>query len=63
MLEWSGFEIRMKYPSVFLSVVFVWLVVDSVAMAIARRSLTYELYIAAIVFSVVMFLIGFWRNQ
>ncbi|MBI3559586.1 hypothetical protein HY087_00465 [Candidatus Gottesmanbacteria bacterium] len=53
----------MKYPSVFFSVVFVWLVVDSVAMAIARRSLTYELYIAAIVFSVVMFLIGFWRNK
>lgn len=53
----------MKYPSVFFSVVFVWLVVDSVAIAIGRTSLAYELYIAAIVFSVVMFLIGFWRNK
>ena len=53
----------MKYPSVFFSVVFVWLVVDSVAITMSRSSLTYELYIAAIVFSVVMFLIGFWRNK
>lgn len=53
----------MKYPSVFLSVVFVWLVVGSVAMTMGRTSLSYELYIAAIIFSVVIFLIGFWRNQ
>ena len=53
----------MKYPSVFLSVVFVWVVVDSVAFAVAKTSLTYQLYLAAMVFSVVMFLIGFWRNK
>ena len=53
----------MKYPSVFLSVVFVWMVVDSVAIMIGRNSLTYQVYIAAIVFSVVIFLIGFWRNK
>lgn len=54
----------MKYPSVFFSVVFVWVVIDGVAMTMGRGApLTYELYIAAIVFSVVMFLIGFWRNK
>lgn len=53
----------MKYPSVFLSVVFVWAVVDSVAIAMGKTSLTYQLYLAAMVFSEVIFLIGFWRNK
>lgn len=53
----------MKYPSVFLSVVFVWVVVDSVAIAMGSTALSYQLYLATIVFSVVMFLIGFWRNK
>lgn len=53
----------MKYPSVFLSVVFVWLVVDSIAIVMKNTTLSYQLYLAAMVFSVVMFLIGFWRNR
>ncbi len=53
----------MKYPSVFASVVFVWLVVDVVAIVLGQQLLTYRLYLSAMVFSTIIFLIGFWRNQ
>ncbi len=53
----------MKYPSVLLSIIFVWFVVDVVAIAIGRTELRYQLYLAAILFSIVVFVIGFWRNR
>lgn len=53
----------MKYPSVFLSIFFVWAVVVALALILNNSSLTFDLYKALIVFSTVMFLIGFWRNR
>jgi len=53
----------MKYPSVFLTLLVVWIVVDSIALSVADKNLTLNLYFAAIIFSTVLFLIGFWRNK
>jgi len=53
----------MKYPSVFFTILFVWLVIDVVALFMNQTRLTLDLYYWAIVFSVVTFLIGFWRNK
>lgn len=41
---------------------FVWLVIDVVGIVLGNELLTYRLYQSAIVFSTIIFLIGFWRN-
>jgi len=53
----------MKYPSVFFALLFAWIAIIIVALWLNNHTLTYQLYIAAILFSVVMFVIGFWRNR
>gem|GEM_PF-956901 len=53
----------MKYPSVFFTVLLVWLMIDIIGITVGIRSLTFHLYFLAIIFSVILFLIGFWRNK
>jgi hypothetical protein len=52
-----------KYPSVFFAILFAWIAVITIALWRNEHALTYQLYQAGIVFSVVMFVIGFWRNR
>ncbi|MCL4359888.1 hypothetical protein M1555_01355 [Patescibacteria group bacterium] len=52
----------MKYPSVFLAILFSWIVVLCISFAFRDTKLAFDLYLATLVFSVVLFFIGFWRN-
>lgn len=54
--------IPMKYPSVFLAILFSWIVVLCISFAFRDTKLAFDLYLATLVFSVVLFFIGFWRN-
>jgi len=53
----------MKYPSVFFAILLAWAAIIAIALWINQRTLTFELYVLAIVFTLVMFTIGFWRNK
>lgn len=53
----------MKYPSVLLTIVSIWLVVDLLAITLNRTVLTFNLYLATVIFSVILFFVGFWRNK
>jgi hypothetical protein len=53
----------MKYPSVFLTILLVWMVIATLAISLKNTGLTFNLYLAAMFFSVITFFIGFWRNQ
>ena len=53
----------MKYPSVFLAILFIWISVVLLAIFIDESSTTYSLYITGVVLSVILFFIGFWRNK
>lgn len=53
----------MKYPSVFFAILFSWVAVLIISLTMKNQALTYELYQAGIAFSVIMFVIGFWRNR
>jgi hypothetical protein len=53
----------MKYPSVFISVAVVWVVVDVLAAVFHEQNLIFQLYLSSLFFSVALFLIGFWRNK
>ena len=54
---------KMKYPSVFLTVMAVWLIVDTLAVALGESVPTFDLYLATILFTIAIFFIGFWRNR
>jgi len=53
----------MKYPSVFFSILFAWIAIIAIALWINEQTLTFSLYVLAIIFTVVIFVIGFWRNK
>ena len=64
--DWGApvyYTIDMKYPSVFVAVAVVWIVIDVLAAVFGQTNLTYTLYFCALIFSLVLFLIGFWRNK
>ncbi|MBI3980723.1 hypothetical protein HY345_01875 [Candidatus Microgenomates bacterium] len=52
----------MKYPSVFLSILGVWIIVDILSLSLTP-TLTFSLYLFTTIFSLLIFLIGFWRNK
>lgn len=52
-----------KYPSVFFAILFAWIAVIIIALWLNNHELTYQLYLSGIAFSVIMFVIGFWRNR
>ena len=54
----------MKYPSVFLAILFVWITVVSLAVILNDKTLTFNLfYLSLIAFTIIIFIIGFWRNN
>ncbi len=53
----------MKYPSVFFAILFAWIAIIAVALWINQQHLTFQLYLCGIIFSIIMFMIGFWRNK
>ncbi len=53
----------MKYPSVFLATAVVWIVVDVLALVFRQTFISYNLYLSSLIFSLALFLIGFWRNK
>jgi len=53
----------MKYPSVFFAILLTWFAIITIALWINNHQLTFELYISAIIFTLVIFVIGFWRNK
>ncbi|MGF7229461.1 MAG: hypothetical protein ACQR33_05805 [Candidatus Saccharibacteria bacterium] len=52
----------MKYASIFITIVLIWVAV--IFMAITRRDPTdiFELYLSAIISTVALFLIGFGKR-
>lgn len=65
MLNFQFFAIlplEMKYASIFITIVLIWVAV--IGMAITRRDPNdiFELYIAAIISTLALFLIGFSKR-
>lgn len=52
-----------KYPSVFFAILFAWIAVLIIVLVLGDHTLTFQLYLAGIAFTVVMFVIGFWHNR
>lgn len=54
--------LEMKYASIFITIVLIWVAV--ICMAITRRDPNdiFELYIAAIISTLALFLIGFGKR-
>lgn len=65
-MDFPGFGgilfIEMKYASIFITIVLIWVAV--IFMAITRRDPTdiFELYLSAIISTVALFLIGFGKR-
>jgi hypothetical protein len=57
------YTVGVKYPSVFFAILFAWIAVVTIALFLNNHTLTYQLYVAGVAFSVIMFVIGFWRNR
>lgn len=52
----------MKYASIFGTIVFIWIAVIIMALATTNADQIYGLYLAGIVSTVALFLIGFARK-
>jgi hypothetical protein len=52
-----------KYPSVFFAILCTWIAILIIALALNDHTLTYQLYVAGVAFTIGMFVIGFWRNR
>lgn len=52
----------MKYASIFATIVLIWIAI--ILMAVTRKSANeiFQLYVAAIISTLVLFLIGFTRK-
>ena len=53
---------HMKYASVFGTIVLIWIAVILMAVTRTAASQIFELYVAAIISTLVLFLIGFARR-
>lgn len=53
----------MKYPSVFLALFCIWLAILVISQIYQSTQLALNLYRLTVVFSLVLFLIGFWKNK
>jgi hypothetical protein len=52
----------MKYASIFATIVLIWIAVILMAVTRSAASEIFELYVAAIVSTLALFLIGFTRR-
>ena len=52
----------MKYLSIFVTILFIWVAVILMAMTRGNTSEIFQLYIAAMVSTVTLFLIGFAKK-
>ncbi|HSW79580.1 MAG TPA: hypothetical protein VLG47_02280 [Candidatus Saccharimonadales bacterium] len=52
----------MKYASIFATIVLIWIAVILMAFTRPSASEVFQLYIAAIISTLVLFLIGFTRK-
>lgn len=61
-LEWWYNKPYMKYASIFVTIVLIWIAV--ILMAVTRPSSgeVFELYVSAIISTLILFLIGFTRK-
>lgn len=53
----------MKYPSVFLSILVIWISVILLAVLLDDSDMTFRLYLTGVLLSLILFVIGFWRNK
>jgi len=53
----------MKYASIFITIVFVWIAVILMAFFVPSASDMFKLYIALTVFTLTLFIIGFGKGK
>jgi hypothetical protein len=53
----------MRYASIFFTILFIWLAVILIALTRHKSGEIFELYLAVMVCTVLLFLIGFAKKQ
>lgn len=53
----------MKYASIFLTILLVWVAVILMAFVVHDAADMFKLYVALIVFTLTLFIIGFGKNK
>lgn len=53
----------MRYASVFITVLIVWIAIIFIAALTGEAETTYDLYKITMIFTLGMFLFGFWRRR
>lgn len=53
----------MKYASIFITILLVWIAVILMAFVVHDSNDMFKLYIALIVFTLTLFVIGFGKNK
>jgi uncharacterized membrane protein YcaP (DUF421 family) len=52
----------MKYASVFATILFIWIAAIATALIVTSTGEIFELYLAAVVMTVILFIIGFGKK-
>ena len=53
----------MKYASIFITILFVWIAVILMALFVSDSGDMFKLYVALIVFTLTLFIIGFGKGK
>lgn len=53
----------MKYASIFITILLVWIAVIMMAFVVNDPADMFKLYIALIIFTLTLFVIGFGKNK
>lgn len=53
----------MKYASIFITILLVWVAVIFMALVVNEPGDMFKLYIALIIFTLTLFVIGFGKNK
>lgn len=53
----------MKYASIFATILFVWIAVIIMALFVGNSSDMFKLYVALVVFTLTLFIIGFGKGK
>ena len=53
----------MKYASIFITILLVWIAVILMAFVVKDAADMFKLYIALIIFTLTLFIIGFGKNK
>lgn len=53
----------MKYASIFITILLVWIAVILMAFVVNDSGDMFKLYIALIIFTLTLFIIGFGKNK